>query len=163
MKKQVIKDIEKDINACVKCGPDFAGKSAIGFGHINSPSFMMVGMNPWTKNHKFVNGKGITILLDHLKEWKFTDFYFDNVVKCEMPDKGQPLPINMENCSQYLLRQIDIIQPKRIIAFGRFSHSFFRNFKLQIPVIFLAHFSSIFYGHPIVDSYYEKLRKVLKI
>ena len=47
-----------------------------------------------------------------------TDVYIANIVKCRPPNNRVPEPIEANTCSQFLLRQIDIVQPEVIVALG---------------------------------------------
>ena len=47
--------------------------------------------------------------------------YIANVIKCRPPDNRDPLPTEIQNCRDWLDRQIDIIKPKMIVTLGRYS------------------------------------------
>ena len=47
--------------------------------------------------------------------------YICNIVKCRPPQNRDPLPIEAKTCTPYLRRQIELIQPKVIVALGRVS------------------------------------------
>jgi uracil-DNA glycosylase family 4 len=49
--------------------------------------------------------------------------YIANVIKCRPPDNRDPLPTEIQNCCDWLDRQIDIIKPKMIVTLGRYSMS----------------------------------------
>jgi uracil-DNA glycosylase family 4 len=44
--------------------------------------------------------------------------YIANVVKCRPPGNRQPEFIEATTCEQFLLEQVDIVQPKVIVALG---------------------------------------------
>lgn len=44
-----------------------------------------------------------------------------NVLKCRPPDNRNPLPSEILECEEHLLRQLDIIKPKVICALGKFA------------------------------------------
>jgi DNA polymerase len=46
------------------------------------------------------------------------DVYICNVVKCRPPQNRAPEPDEVETCSPYLLRQIDVINPKVLVCLG---------------------------------------------
>jgi DNA polymerase len=46
------------------------------------------------------------------------DVYILNILKCRPPGNRNPLPDEAANCEEYLLRQIDIIQPEFICCLG---------------------------------------------
>lgn len=47
------------------------------------------------------------------------EVYIGNVLKCRPPDNRDPAPDEVERCLPFLLRQIELIQPKVICALGR--------------------------------------------
>ena len=47
--------------------------------------------------------------------------YIANVLKCRPPGNRNPEPDEVANCSPHLLRQIELVQPKLIVAMGRFA------------------------------------------
>jgi uracil-DNA glycosylase family 4 len=47
--------------------------------------------------------------------------YIANVIKCRPPDNRDPLPAEIQNCCQWLDKQIEIIKPKMIVTLGRYS------------------------------------------
>lgn len=51
--------------------------------------------------------------------FKRDDVYITNVVKCRPPQNRDPQPQETAACADYLRRQIDLIQPKIILALGR--------------------------------------------
>lgn len=48
------------------------------------------------------------------------DVYICNVLKCRPPSNRDPRPEEVAACSPYLLRQVELIQPRAIVAFGTF-------------------------------------------
>ena len=52
---------------------------------------------------------------------KRTDVFIANVVKCRPPQNRDPLPDEIGACSEWLGRQIDIVDPKVIVTLGRYS------------------------------------------
>ncbi|MFC1962049.1 uracil-DNA glycosylase family protein [Chloroflexota bacterium] len=51
--------------------------------------------------------------------------YITNVVKTRPPSNRDPLPTEIQNCSDWLERQIEIIHPRMIVTLGRFSMAMF--------------------------------------
>ena len=47
--------------------------------------------------------------------------YIANVIKCRPPGNRNPEADEIEKCSPHLRRQIELIQPKLILAMGRFA------------------------------------------
>jgi uracil-DNA glycosylase family 4 len=51
--------------------------------------------------------------------------YIANVIKCRPQGNRDPLPTEIQNCRQWLERQIEIIHPKMIVTLGRYSMAMF--------------------------------------
>jgi uracil-DNA glycosylase family 4 len=47
--------------------------------------------------------------------------YICNVLKCRPPGNRNPLPDEVEACSPYLLKQVDLVAPRVVVAFGTFA------------------------------------------
>jgi DNA polymerase len=47
--------------------------------------------------------------------------YVCNVLKCRPPQNRNPQPDEVEACSPYLLRQVELVKPRLILAFGNFA------------------------------------------
>ena len=47
--------------------------------------------------------------------------YIANVLKCRPPGNRNPQPEEVANCTPYLLKQIERVKPKLILAMGRFA------------------------------------------
>jgi DNA polymerase len=51
--------------------------------------------------------------------------YIANVIKCRPTANRDPLPTEIQNCRQWLERQIEFIHPKMIVTLGRYSMAMF--------------------------------------
>jgi DNA polymerase len=47
--------------------------------------------------------------------------FIANVLKCRPPRNRDPLPEEVARCEPYLLRQVELVQPRVIVALGRFA------------------------------------------
>jgi DNA polymerase len=47
--------------------------------------------------------------------------YIANVIKCRPPNNREPLPNEIQNCSRFLEKQVELIHPKMIVTLGRYS------------------------------------------
>lgn len=47
--------------------------------------------------------------------------YICNVLKCRPPENRNPLPEEVEACSPYLLRQVELVKPRAVLACGTFA------------------------------------------
>ena len=69
------------------------------------------------------SGKFLDTLLDQIS-LKREDVYITNIVKDRPPDNRDPRPDEIELYSPFLVRQLNIIQPRVIATLGRFSMEF---------------------------------------
>tara|TARA_Y100000588_G_scaffold391148_1_gene498905 strand:- start:730 stop:1239 length:510 start_codon:yes stop_codon:yes gene_type:complete len=84
------------------------------------------GVNEDRQGLPFVGQAG-SFLEELLAEAKLTreEVYICNVLKCRPPGNRDPLPSEIEACSDYLSAQIRLIDPRIIVTLGRFSMSRF--------------------------------------
>jgi uracil-DNA glycosylase family 4 len=54
------------------------------------------------------------------------DVFCTNVLKCSTPNNRSPNKIEIKNCMEYLLQEIDVINPNLIIAMGSIPASIFQ-------------------------------------
>ena len=47
--------------------------------------------------------------------------YIANTLKCRPPGNRNPEPVELQTCAPYLVRQVALVQPKIILAMGRFA------------------------------------------
>lgn len=62
-------------------------------------------------------GKLLTQMIEAMG-LKRDEVYICNVVKCRPPENRTPEPDEIETCSPYLLRQLDVIKPQVIVCLG---------------------------------------------
>ena len=99
-------------------------KFVFGVGDPNA-SLVLVGEAPGEqedlKGEPFVGRAGqlldkILAAIDRSRE---KDVYICNVLKCRPPQNRDPRSDEVEQCEPYLIHQINLIQPKLIVALGR--------------------------------------------
>lgn len=80
------------------------------------------------------------------------DVYIANVLKCRPPNNRDPQLDEIAQCSSYLSRQIELIQPHLILALGRFAGQFLLNKPLPLKQLrnTLHHYNNI----PFMVSYH---------
>lgn len=69
-------------------------------------------------------GKLLDKLLEMVK-WPRVSVYITNIVKRRPPENRDPLPEEIEAYRPYLTKQIEMLDPKMIVALGRFSMAYF--------------------------------------
>jgi DNA polymerase len=120
-----LKAIRQEIGTdCVRCKLGKLGRKQIVFGVGNPKAeLMFVGEGPGAdedeQGEPFVGRAGQ--LLNKMIEamgLKRSDVYIANVVKCRPPSNRTPEPDESATCSPFLLRQIEVIRPKAIVALG---------------------------------------------
>ncbi|NQV15099.1 uracil-DNA glycosylase [bacterium] len=115
-----------EIKECMKC-PLGSTRTNFVFGVGNPDAdLMFVGEAPGEREDlegiPFV-GRAGKLLDDILKaiDLRREDVYIANVLKCRPPDNRDPNKAEIENCEPYLLKQIELIKPKLLVALGRIS------------------------------------------
>jgi DNA polymerase len=116
--------IQEEIGDCTRCPLAYAGRRKIVFGD-GSPTarLMFVGEGPGADEDAqgvpFV-GKAGQLLNNMIAAMGLarTEVYIANIVKCRPPGNRVPEPVEANTCSQFLLRQIDVVQPEVIVALG---------------------------------------------
>ena len=80
------------------------------------------------------------------------DVFICNVLKHRPPGNRNPMPQEVEACSPYLVRQLEIIRPKVIVAFGTFAAQTLLETKLSISK--LRGSVHKYYGVPLIVTYH---------
>ncbi len=121
---QALRIIREDLGDCTRCKLHKLGRKQIVFGVGNARAeLMFVGEGPGAdedqQGEPFVGRAGQ--LLNKMIEamgLRRRDVYIGNVVKCRPPGNRTPERDECETCSPFLLRQIDVIRPRVIVALG---------------------------------------------
>jgi uracil-DNA glycosylase family 4 len=116
--------IREDIGDCTRCPLAYAGRHKIVFGD-GSPTarLMFVGEGPGADEDAqgipFV-GKAGQLLNNMIGAMGLAraDVYIANIVKCRPPGNRVPEAVEANTCSQFLMRQIDVVRPQVIVALG---------------------------------------------
>ena len=125
---EALAEIAEEVRGCPLCELSRTRTHAVpGEGHPKA-RVVLIGEGPgWHEDQQgkpFVgaSGKFLTELLDKAGLQR-EDVFITNVVKCRPPSNRDPLPDEIQACSQYLERQINAIDPDVIVTLGRFSMS----------------------------------------
>lgn len=115
--------------ACALC--EGRRRTVFGVGHRQA-QWMVVGEAPGEQEdlhgEPFV-GKAGQLLDNMLRAVGLTrseaeadrQVYIANVLKCRPPHNRNPEPAEVARCAPYLQRQIELVQPRLIVAMGRFA------------------------------------------
>ena len=114
-----------EIKNCLKCDLGKTRKNFVfGVGDFNA-SLLLVGEAPGEQEdlngEPFVGraGKLLDKMLTAINRSRENDVFICNVLKCRPPDNRDPSKEEISKCEPYLVNQIDLIQPKLIVALGR--------------------------------------------
>lgn len=134
---EVLNEIAAQVSGCQKCILKNTRKRSVpGSGPANA-EIMLIGEGPgFNENEQglpFVGAAGK--FLDELLRaggLARKDVFITNVVKCRPPDNRDPMIEELGACSEYLDRQIEVINPMVIVTLGRFSMArYFPNSKIS--------------------------------
>lgn len=111
---------------CTRCKLHTLGRTQVVFG-VGNPNagLMFVGEAPGAdediQGEPFVGRAGqlLTKIIEAI-ELTRADVYIANVIKCRPPQNRNPEFDEVASCEPFLFRQVDIIQPKVIVALGKF-------------------------------------------
>jgi uracil-DNA glycosylase len=115
--------IQTDLGDCTRCKLH-RGRTKLVFGDGNPKAeLVFVGEGPGRDEDEqglpFVGraGKLLTQMIEAMGLQR-RDVYICNVVKCRPPENRTPEKDEVETCSPFLLRQLDVISPKVIVCLG---------------------------------------------
>ena len=117
-----LRAIREDIGDCTRCGLS-RGRKNIVFGVGNPKAdIMFIGEGPGAdedeQGEPFVGRAGQLLNNMIAMGLRREDVYIANVVKCRPPQNRAPERDEIETCSPFLMRQVDVIRPKIIVALG---------------------------------------------
>jgi len=119
--------LEAAVRDCTRCGlHKQRTQGVVGMGDRRA-DWLVVGEAPGAEEDRqglpFVGqaGKLLDAMLQAIGQVRGRNVYIANVLKSRPPGNRDPLPEEVSACVPYLERQIDLIQPKIIIALGRFA------------------------------------------
>jgi uracil-DNA glycosylase family 4 len=157
MRHGSLSTIAKAVEACTRC-PLYktANRGVPGEGDARA-RLVCVGEAPGANEDEtgkpFVGQAGqlltkILAAVDLTRE----EVFITNVVKHRPPGNRNPTPGEIEACSPYLVRQLELIKPKVIVAFGTFAAQTLLNTKT--PIGKLRGEVHRYHGIPLVVTYH---------
>lgn len=119
-----LRAIREDIGDCTRCRLHKQGRKQIVFG-VGNPraDLMFIGEAPGAdediQGEPFV-GRAGQLLTNMIKAMglRREDVYIANIIKCRPPGNRTPERDECETCSPFLMRQIEVVGPKAIVALG---------------------------------------------
>jgi len=120
-------ELKKAVPACTACGLH-KGRTQTVFGVGDEQAdWLLVGEAPGAEEDRlgepFVGqaGRLLDNMLAAIGLSRGENVYIANVLKCRPPGNRNPEPAEVAKCSPHLLQQIELIEPKLIVAMGRFA------------------------------------------
>jgi uracil-DNA glycosylase len=131
-RREALKELFMQARECTRCSELAATRKKVVFGAGNADAdLMFIGEAPGASEDEqglpFVGRAGK--LLDQLLEeigLERKDVFVANVLNCRPPGNRDPLPIEIENCQYYTMRQVELIEPSVICTLGNFSTKLLR-------------------------------------
>ena len=124
-------EIKQAVPGCIACGlHKTRTQTVFGVGDENA-DWMLIGEAPGAEEDRlgepFVGqaGKLLEQLLNEIGLQR-SDVFIANVLKCRPPGNRDPLPQEIDNCQDYLFRQLELIEPRVVCTLGNFSTKLLR-------------------------------------
>ncbi|AZY50828.1 uracil-DNA glycosylase [Bordetella avium] len=119
--------LQQEVLACTACGLCQGRKHAVFGDGAQAARWMVVGEAPGEQEDRrglpFVGRSGqlLDAMLASVGMSREQDVFIANVIKCRPPGNRNPKPEEIAACSPYLMRQIALLRPERILVLGRFA------------------------------------------
>jgi uracil-DNA glycosylase family 4 len=131
-RREQLKAVYAEARGCTRCPELARTRTQVVFGAGNADAdLMFVGEAPGAREDEqgvpFVGAAGK--LLDELLGevgLARSDVFIANVLKCRPPGNRDPLPAEIDNCQDYLMAQVQRIEPRVICTLGNFSTKLLR-------------------------------------
>ncbi|MHB1320230.1 MAG: uracil-DNA glycosylase [Acidithiobacillus ferrivorans] len=152
------RDLNNMVSTCQACPLGETRQHAV-FGAGNPRgSWLFVGEAPGAEEDRrgeaFV-GRGGQLLDNMLRAMGLSrekDVYIANILKCRPPNNRDPLGPEVQACMPYLQRQIALLQPRVIVALGRFAAQGL--LQMGTPLSQLRGTTQHYQGIPLIVTYH---------
>ena len=132
-RREELKAVFHEASVCTRCPQLAATRQTVVFGSGNADAdLMFVGEAPGANEDKqgipFVGqaGQAARSAPGRDRAHARRTSSWSNVLKCRPPGNRDPLPQEIDNCQDYLFRQLDLIEPKVVCTLGNFSTKLLR-------------------------------------
>jgi DNA polymerase len=127
LEAKTLQALRAAIGDCRRCKL-WPGRTHLVFGVGNPEAeVMFAGEGPGKEEdlqgEPFVGRAGqlLTDIITKGMGFKREDVYIANVIKCRPPENRNPEPDEVESCEPFLMKQIEIVRPRVIVALGKFA------------------------------------------
>ena len=119
-------EIRRELGDCKRCKLHRTRRTIVFGEGSGKAKLMLIGEGPGfdedLQGRPFVGKAGqlLTRIL-HSIHLQREEVYITNIIKCRPPQNRNPEPDEIQSCNPFLMKQIDVIQPKVICALGAFA------------------------------------------
>jgi len=131
-RRQALTEVLAQARSCVRCAELAATRKTVVFGAGNADAdLMFIGEAPGASEDEqglpFVGRAGqlLNTLLEEIGLSR-SEVFIANTLMCRPPGNRDPQPLELDNCHEYLLRKVELIQPNIICSLGNFSTKLLR-------------------------------------
>ncbi|MFP4363442.1 MAG: uracil-DNA glycosylase family protein [Spirochaetia bacterium] len=123
-RKELLRELSETVHSCRLCKLGSMRENAVPGEGVLEPVVMCIGEAPGGEEDKqgrpFVGpaGQYLDKWLEALGLARNENVFITNIVKCRPPGNRDPQPDEVKSCIPYLKKQIQLIQPKTILALG---------------------------------------------
>jgi uracil-DNA glycosylase len=149
--------LEQAVRSCQRCRLHATRTQTVFGVGSRSARWMFVGEAPGAdedaQGEPFVGRAGQLLnAMIFAVGLKREEVYIANVLKCRPPGNRDPQSDEVEQCEGYLIRQIELIKPRLIVALGRHAaHSLLKN---ELPLARLRGQRLGYHGTPLIVTYH---------
>lgn len=115
-------------------------KVVFGEGNIDA-DLLFIGEAPGTMEDSvgkpFVGRSGelLTKMIENVLHISRSDVYISTVVMCRPPNNETPTPAQAHTCQNYLMKQIELIEPKIIVTLGATAYHYLTGDNTEISKV----------------------------
>ena len=150
-------ELRGDVLGCTRCRLSESRRTVVFGEGDRSADLLVVGEAPGLEEDRsgrpFVGPAGQ--LLDKMLGaigFQRREVFICNVLKCRPPNNRDPLADEVASCRPYLRKQVELIKPKAICAFGRFAAQTLLDSEMSLSRMRGARHD--FMGIPVVATYH---------
>jgi DNA polymerase len=120
-------ELKQAVPACTACGLHKSRTQTVFGVGDEQADWMLIGEAPGAEEDRlgepFVGqaGRLLDNMLAAIELRRGENVYIANVLKCRPPGNRNPQPEEVAKCTPHLLKQIELVRPKLIVAMGRFA------------------------------------------
>ena len=118
--------LDANVSSCTRCELSLTRTNTVFGEGSEKARLMFVGEAPGKDEDEqarpFVGraGKLLTKIIESIGLER-EDVFIANILKCRPPENRNPMPTEIVSCTPYLIKQIELINPKVICTLGKFA------------------------------------------